>query len=373
MLGEVCDVSTVGALLVAAFTAIYIARQWKTRQKILRLGCYAPRVPSYLPLGITTVPGSGLDILIRTIRNALNNESLKTWRDWHSIAPNHGTVEANVLFERCLFTADPHNIKAVLATQFEDFGKGQLFHDTWKQLLGDGIFSTDGAQWQASRHLVRPLFVKDRVSDLDVLERHFQCLRRIITPGDGQDGQKVDISDLIFRCTLDVATDFLLGESIRSLENPAQDFEKAFSHAQNIQMMIARAGHAHVLIPRRSFNKSIESIDAFIQPYIDRALGLQGSMKISERSEPDYTFLHALAHYTRDPKLIRDQLVNILIAGRDTTASALSWVLFELSKHPLVVMKLRKEILGCVNSDRPTYSQLKDMKYLQVDVIQGTE
>lgn len=146
------------------------------------------------------------------------------------------------MFERCLFTADPQNIKAVLATQFEDFGKGQLFHDTWKQLLGDGIFSTDGAQWQASRHLVRPLFVKDRVSDLDVLERNFQCLLRIITPDDGQDWQKVDISDLIFRYTLDVATDFLLGESIRSLENPAQDFEKAFSHAQNIQMMIARAG-----------------------------------------------------------------------------------------------------------------------------------
>lgn len=129
---------------------------------------------------------------------------------------------------------------------------------------------------------------------------------------------------------------------------------------------------AHVLIPRASLNKSISTINAFIRPYIDSALRLQDSTKLVERSEPDYTFLHALAHYTRDPKLIRDQLVNILIAGRDTAASSLSWVFFELAKQPRVTTKLREEILAQVGFERPTYSQLKDMKYLQVSIGQGT-
>lgn len=124
--------------------------------------------------------------------------------------------------------------------------------------------------------------------------------------------------------------------------------------------------NAHVLIPRGSLNRSIQSIDAFLQPYIEKALNLQDSAQTVEKSHPDYTFLHALAQYTSDPKLIRDQLVSILIAGRDTTASALSWAFFELAKHPRVVIKLRKEISDAVGSNQPTYSQLKDMKYLQV-------
>lgn len=144
-----------------------------------------------------------------------------------------------MLFERYLLTGDPENIKAILATQFDDFAKGQLFHDTWSQLLGDGIFSTDGAPWRDSRQLMRPLFAKDRVSDLDVLERHVQKLLRNVT---AKSGQRLDLCDLLFRYTLDAATDFLLGEPVGSLDNDTQEFATAFDHAQYIQMMIARSG-----------------------------------------------------------------------------------------------------------------------------------
>lgn len=72
--------------------------------------------------------------------------------------------------------------------------------------------------------------------------------------------------------------------------------------------------------------------------------------------------------YTADPKVIRDQLVTVLFAGSDTTASALTWLLFELSRNPQVVQKLQsliRETLGTDDPDRtPTYAELKQMKYL---------
>lgn len=78
------------------------------------------------------------------------------------------------------------------------------------------------------------------------------------------------------------------------------------------------------------------------------------------------TFLHALARFTRDPKIIRDQLVAVLIAGRDTTAAQLSWTFLELARNPRVVDKLRKEILDRVgsNGSPPSYADIKEMKYL---------
>ena len=84
------------------------------------------------------------------------------------------------------------------------------------------------------------------------------------------------------------------------------------------------------------------------------------------KSDRGYTFLHALAGFTRDRHTLRDQLIAILLAGRDTTASALSWTFYELAKHPEVVTKLRAEIAGTVGlTTPPTYAHLKSMKYLQ--------
>ena len=119
---------------------------------------------------------------------------------------------------RIVFTADPENVKALLATQFSDFGKGEPFHDEWKDFLGDSIFTTDGAKWHASRQLIRPQFTRDRVSDLHCFESHVQTLFRAIANGgplngEGQvvdihaaNGRVLDISDLFFRYTLDVTT-----------------------------------------------------------------------------------------------------------------------------------------------------------------------
>jgi len=47
-------------------------------------------------------------------------------------------------------TIDPENIKAVLATNFKDFGLGQRL-ESFGALLGRGIFTSDGAHWEHSR------------------------------------------------------------------------------------------------------------------------------------------------------------------------------------------------------------------------------
>jgi cytochrome P450 len=109
-------------------------------------------------------------------------------------------------------------------------------------------------------------------------------------------------------------------------------------------------------------------INEFVTPYIEQALRLSPEeLATKTKSEEGYTFLHALASFTRDRKVLRDQLVAVLLAGRDTTASTLSWTFYELARHPHVVKKLREEIIEHVGLERPpTYSDLKNMKYLQV-------
>lgn len=74
------------------------------------------------------------------------------------------------------------------------------------------------------------------------------------------------------------------------------------------------------------------------------------------KSDTGYTFLHALAGFPRDRTVLRDQLVAVLLAGRDTTACTLFWTFFELACHPEVVRKLRAEIVDKIEFERlPTY------------------
>lgn len=124
----------------------------------------------------------------------------------------------------------------------------------------------------------------------------------------------------------------------------------------------------HKLVPRAKFNAGLRVINDFVNPFIDETLALSASdLEIKSKSEAGYTFLHELASFTRDRKVLRDQLVAVLLAGRDTTAAILAWTFYELGRHPEVVEKLREEIEETVGFDRaPTYGELKNMKYLQV-------
>lgn len=121
-------------------------------------------------------------------------------------------------------------------------------------------------------------------------------------------------------------------------------------------------------MPRKTFYAGIKVINEFVNPYIDDTLRLSAEeLATKTKSEEGYTFLHALAGYTRDRKMLRDQLVAVLLAGRDTTASSMSWLFYEISKQPAIVARLRQEIADHCGLDRPpTYEHLKNMKYLQV-------
>lgn len=132
-------------------------------------------------------------------------------------------------------------------------------------------------------------------------------------------------------------------------------------------LLIALRSQFKTLVPRGAFRRHLKTLNEFVNPYIERALLLPPSeLEAKSKSSTDYTFLHALAAFTRDRTVLRDQLVAVLLAGRDTTAATLSWTLYELSRHPGIVRRLRQEIIDVVGLDTPpTYAHLKSMRYLQ--------
>jgi Cytochrome P450 len=145
------------------------------------------------------------------------------------------------------------------------------------------------------------------------------------------------------------------------------EFAESFNEVQRVQNIITRASKLRHWIPRASFWKGLKLCNQFINFYIERVLKLSPEeLESHNKGDRGYTFVHALAGFTRDSKVLRDQIIAVLLAGRDTTASTLSWTLYELSRTPHAVVKLRQEILSTVGRDRtPTYEHLKNMPYLK--------
>ncbi|KAK5093538.1 hypothetical protein LTR24_004249 [Lithohypha guttulata] len=346
-------------LFFTLFVASVYVRRFIRSRKIRRLGLTAPIIRTYLPWG--------LDFPVKAIRYFVANRAMDAWLDEFKKLKAPETLNYNMELRiltnvRIIMTADPENIKAILTQQFSEYGKGAQFHLEWQDFLGDSIFTTDGRQWSDSRALIRPMFQRERVADLDLIEQHVQELFNLVGPGDGR---PVDARNLFFRFALDASTHFLFGHSAGSLMNERTEFAQAFDEVQRIQALDGRAGPLRHFFPKKTFYAGLKTMDRFIEPWISEALSLSQEELDSKLSKTD-TFLHALARRTRDRKVIRDQLVALLLAGRDTTSTTMSWMILELARKPAVVAKLREEIAQVVGTrgQRPTYENIKDMKYL---------
>ena len=212
--------------VLAKVTSGRLEEQHKLRQTG---GVRAPEFRGKLPWGI--------DLIINKLRASAADTNHLLWENMFKTVQNH-TAEVRIIGKRIIFTDDPENIKAILATQFHDYGKGEPFHREFEPLLGDGIFATDGAQWHASRQLLRPQFNKSRISDLHTFEAHIQTLFTVMSVGGDAEAagaanaaiaegnpisnhsaseHVLDMADIFLRYTVDVATEFLLGTGTQSL------------------------------------------------------------------------------------------------------------------------------------------------------------
>ena len=140
----------------------------------------------------------------------------------------------------------------------------------------------------------------------------------------------IDLQPLFFGLTLDVTTAVFFGKSVNSLAKQGDavesEFGRAFNDAQHELARRGRLGDFYWLLGGRSFRQACKVVHAFVDDIV--AEGLARSKTDLDRSRNGgFVFLDALIAETQDKKVIRDHLVNILLAGRDTTACLLSWTL----------------------------------------------
>jgi cytochrome P450 len=188
-------------------------------------------------------------------------------------------------------------------------------------MFGEGIFTQDGDAWKHSRDILRPQLFHRKYENLEVFRGSIDDLLEAL-PSAGV----VDLQPLFFRLTLDVTAAFLFGESTKSLRSPSvageDTFASAFDTAQKYVAKRFRLLDLYWLIGGKEFRQACERVHRFADQIIDRNLS---SDECSEEKKDN--FLYSVNKEIADRIALRGQIVNILTAGRDTTACLLSWTL----------------------------------------------
>ncbi|KAI0791806.1 cytochrome P450 [Abortiporus biennis] len=368
----------ISSCLLSLPTALWLSIQWseyRVQHEAAAHGAVLPRsVDSKLPFG--------LDIAKQAFYSFKHEFFANHFFEW---SRKYGyTFRFGIFGEKRYFTSEPEYIKSMLATDFNSFAKGSVLKFQMQSLFGDGVFNVDGDMWKFHRGMTRPFFSKDRIGHFDIFDRNTEEVLRLIQKRNDE-GCPVDFQELILRFTLDSATEFLFGKNVNSLSDHllypptavknqergfANKFAEEFALAQWKTTLRGRFSTAWPLteITRDRVADHMDAINAVVDPIIQNALEKKSRQGEGEKTETleDDTLLSHLINVSDDPSIIRDETLNILLAGRDTTAATLTFAIYELSRHPEMMQRLREEILSKVGpTRRPTYEDIKDLKYLR--------
>ncbi|KAK1146814.1 hypothetical protein N8T08_002575 [Aspergillus melleus] len=357
------------AVCLALYILTLLQRKW-THYRIARENhCESP------PSLYMKDPVFGIDNVYNSVKSAKEHRFLE--RGLINFRNHGNTFQARRFGTLIVATRDPLNVKTLLSLKFKDFGLGDRIH-TFGPLLGHGIFTTDGEHWAQSRAMIRPNFSKDQVAHLEIFEELMADLLALIPT----DGRTFDLQELFFCYTIDSATEFLFGHSVHSLkkrrspvpeEDNERDFAASFNYAQDAIAHNSRIGRLSKLFPDRRAERCNRVCHELVEQFVDKALRYRAhydeekdgaDADANADNKKKYLFLQGLAQQTGDRKRIRDELMNVLLAGRDTTASLLSNMFFMLAKHPHVWAKLQEEIAS-LDGRVPTYAQLRNLTYLK--------
>jgi len=334
-----------------------------------------PNAPGPLKLPFVGSP----DFIKNRDRNEWFVEATRRFgnKTWTAGIPGLGTVIAVV---------DPSTVEHVLKTNFENYIKGPEWIDRFALVLGQGIFNVDGLHWKLQRKTASHMFNVKTLSTW-MLETFIEHGHNLSAKFKADPDQELDMQDYLARYTIDSISKIAFGISLGSI---ASDGKQTFEDA-----LRAPAGGVEGPTFGRAFDAAQEATTwRFLLPFwkLRNRLQTPTEAKLSLAVKVMNKFAQDLIQQRRkegdlegrkdvlawfmllkddDGKpfsddYLRDIIMNFMIAGRDTTANALTWVFFFLGHHPEVVTQLREELNehgldhpGC----SPTWESLKMMKY----------
>jgi cytochrome P450 len=261
----------------------------------------------------------------------------------------------------------PDHAKHVLADNAANYHKGIGYTEA-KRALGDGLLTSEGALWKEQRRTIQPVFQHKRIAaQADVIvDEALELVRRL----SAHRGGRVDVLDEITALTLGVLGSTLLDMDLGAFESIGHSFEAVQDQALFEMETLGMVPRWLPLKGQRAFRAARTDLERIVEILIRQRAATPNSS-----GDDVLTRLIASTGKEADKRVgdrrMRDELVTLLLAGHETTASTVGWTLHAVSQHPEVRQRLHEEAVSVYGDRRPSYADLPRLRYTHM-VLQET-
>ncbi|KAI9363256.1 cytochrome P450 [Pilaira anomala] len=291
---------------------------------------------------------------------------------WAKQFSAYGNVASVSIFGTELVATNDPAIAEIFCKESEYFTK--KITNTLKEIkdfAGNGLFTSDSDddEWKLAHKILMPAFspraIKAYQPEMGIIAQETIKIFSEYTPED-----KVEILDWCTNMTFETIGRIGFGYTFDLMhrDKPPHPFIVAMGYGlSNSVVRFSRPAFMRHL-PIAS-NRKWERGNDLMRSLVDQVIVERKNSEFAKDSEKDLLGFMLNARDEHNLGLsdenIRDQVITFLIAGHDTTANTLAWVLYELSRNPDVQTKLLQEIANAgISSDKlPTVEQISSLKY----------
>jgi cytochrome P450 len=293
--------------------------------------------------------------------------------DWSQL---HGKRYRIRLGRRALLVcADPDDIAAVLKDRPNGFRRSSRLEMVGRELQMAGVFGANGEDWRRQRafvmHAFNPAHVKSYFPSLQTVAS--RLLKRWADLA--AEPASFALEPELMRYTVDVTAGLAFGTDINTIESGGSVIQ---GHLGNIFRMLQKRLFApfpywHWLkrAEDRALDDSVKAVNQAVQEFVDLAHARMERDPALFRHPTNLLEAMIAAQNENASSVseleLKGNVLTMLLAGEDTTAHTLGWLIYQLSRHPDVFRRMRDEVDMIIGKDAlpVRHEQLSSMAFME--------
>jgi cytochrome P450 len=261
---------------------------------------------------------------------------------------------------------NPDHVRHVLQENNRNYGRETVGYQKLKLALGEGLVTSEGEFWRRQRRIAQPAFHRERIAHFGERMVHAaDVMMRRWT--DRRSDEPIDVSEEMMRLTLEIVAMTIFSVDVSEvIGGVGKDVTVVLRFITDRMTSILGLFDELPTPANRKFRESMSRLDDFIYKAI--------AERHASKADPGDLLSMLLAARDEETgegmsdKQLRDELITMFGAGHETTANALTWTLYLLSKHPSVERRLYEEVSSVLGGRLPVLADLERLPFVR-DVV----
>lgn len=283
------------------------------------------------------------------------------------LAREHGdVVRFHLGPQPLIFVSSPEAVRHVMQDNARNYTKQTPGFDVVRELLRQGLLTSDGELWIRQRRLAQPAFHRQKLAGFGRLMMEAAVERAEAWAPEIGTGKPLDVSGEMMRLALRMAGDALFGTTdvLRAANEIRDALDVVLAYAHN---RITKP----LTLPRSvptpfnlKVNRAVAALDGVVFSVIE-----QRRREPKPREDLLAMLMEATDADTGErmgDAQLRDEVMTLLLAGHETTANTLSWTWYMLSMHPMVRRTLQAELASVLGGRPPTVEDMPKLVYTRM-------